>query len=136
MEDINKIRAATEVVAYVCPNCLETIRLAPRCPKCGQKIETPERYNMLRRERIALVRAMETVCRCLNDERIIDVWLSEGVADGDIKPDMTDARINDDYCDDETFVDIMDAFLECMNYAYKTGGLFCGGVTSTIGDED
>ena len=137
MKELDRIMAAAEIKAFCCPNCLNIFEVASgNCPHCGQRVEPATRYNIMHKERVALVRAMETICRNLNDERIINHWLMEGVADGDIKSDTTDFTIHQDYCDDETFIDLMDCFLECMAMANKSGGLFCGGVTSTIGEEE
>ena len=85
-------------------------------------------------ERINMVRAMETVCRNINDESVFMNWLIGGVADGDITSDTTDMDIvNMGYIDDDMFRDLMDCFLRRMMSAYKSGGLYCGDITTTIG---
>lgn len=85
-------------------------------------------------ERINMVRAMETVCRSINDEGVFMNWLIGGVADGDITSDTTDMDIvNMGYIDDDTFRDLMNCFLRRMMGAYKSGGLYCGDITTTIG---
>lgn len=87
-------------------------------------------------ERIKMVKAMEFICRNLNDEEVFNGWLLSGVADGDIPygnlsveiedPDDLDIYISDD----EEFADLMDTFLSRMHYACKSGGLYCDGVLS------
>lgn len=84
---------------------------------------------MSQSERVALVRAMETVARAVNDEELfINIWLSLGVADGDIDESTTDEEL-DYYITDESFRDLMDTFMYLMTKAYKNGGLYCDGVT-------
>ena len=39
---------------------------------------------MNKTERVKFVKAMEYICRSINDETIFDAWLMNGVADGDI----------------------------------------------------
>lgn len=87
-------------------------------------------------ERIKMVKAMEFICRNLNDEELLCGWLVSGVADGDIDygnlavetddPDFLKYYISED----EDFADLMDTFLNQMTYAYKSGGLYCDGVVS------
>ena len=36
--DINRLIPAKRVTAFVCPNCEELFRVAPRCPYCGQLV--------------------------------------------------------------------------------------------------
>ena len=86
-------------------------------------------------ERIKMVKAMEFVCRNINDEEIFYTWLSVGVADGDIE--YGDLQVTEDdvdnleyYCDDTTFADLMDTFLYVMAKARKSGGLYCDNVVS------
>lgn len=80
-------------------------------------------------ERIKVVRAMETIARCVNDESVFDYWLAMGVADGDITDDTTDEDL-ECYTDDENFADLMSDFLILMGKAGKSGGLYCDGVVS------
>ena len=81
-------------------------------------------------ERIQLVRAMELLARAVNDETVFDLWLSLGVADGDIDENTPDEYI-EDYCyNDVDFADLMDTFLKLMARANKSGGLYCDGITS------
>lgn len=135
--DINK----PEIVcgwtkAYRCPNCKTLFQVASRCPECGQMVETQEEHRVRIKDRVELVRAMETVCRNLNDERVFMHWITMGVADEDITPDTTDEFIAEQYCEDEgNFAELMDCFLECMQEAFKSGGLYCGRIKSNLGEE-
>ena len=82
-------------------------------------------------ERAAVVKAMDTMVGCINDEGIIESWLVGGVADGDITEDTTlEDIIEMGYCDgDETFRDLLTLFLRLMNRASKDG-LYTDGVVS------
>lgn len=87
-----------------------------------------------------MILAMEYIARNINHEGIFDLWLMEGVADGDIQYGDFDATNEDlDYYieDDKTFADIMGTFLACMMLAAKegNGGLYCNGVVTKDGDE-
>lgn len=93
------------------------------------KYELAEPTKPINKERINMVRAMETIARSVNDESAFDLWLYLGVADGDIDDDTTDEEL-EDYCDDETFAELMDTFLKLMARAKKSGGLYCDGITS------
>lgn len=84
------------------------------------------------KERIELIRAMETVARAVNDEEIFESWLMCGVADGDIDEDTTDEDL-EWYAEEENFKDLMDVFLRMMARAKKSGGLYCGDVVSNEG---
>ena len=77
--------------------------------------------NLLRRAKV--VRAMETIARCVNDEEVFYRWLLCGVADGDIDDDTTDEDL-EYYCEDKTFADLMERFLDLMTAAKKSGGLY------------
>lgn len=79
------------------------------------------------KERAEMVRAMETIARSINDEMIFDLWLTGGVADGDIDNETTDEDL-EYYCEDETFADLMDLFVRLMVGARKSGGLYCNGI--------
>ena len=84
-------------------------------------------------ERIALVRAMDTICKAVNDEEIYyGCWSAYGVGDGDLDENSTDEEVAD-YTDDKTFAELMDTFLETMKLARKSGGLYAGGISSNIG---
>lgn len=80
-------------------------------------------------ERAEIVRAMEKLARCINDENIFEGWLMCGVADGDIDGTETDAEL-EYYCEDETFAELMRVFTNRMARAYKSGGLYADGVVS------
>ena len=81
-------------------------------------------------ERIELVRAMECVVRSVNNEEIIDSWLTCGVADGDIDEHTKDYQLEDYVTDDKDFAALMVLFLEIMKQARKDGGLYCDKVVS------
>ena len=82
------------------------------------------------KERIELVRAMDCIIRHANDESIIEPWLILGVADGDA--DLPDEDLKS-YTDDETFQELMDLFLNCVDMIRDSGGLFCDGVVTKAG---
>lgn len=77
--------------------------------------------NLSRRAKV--VRAMETIARCVNDEEVFYRWLLCGVADGDIDDDTTDEDL-EYYCEDKAFADLMERFLDLMTAAKKSGGLY------------
>ena len=77
--------------------------------------------NLSRRAKV--VRAMETIARCVNDEEVFYRWLLCGIADGDIDDDTTDEDL-EYYCEDKTFADLMERFLDLMTAAKKSGGLY------------
>ena len=89
------------------------------------------KFNL--KERADVVRAMETIARCINDEDVFMGWLMGGVADGDINKDTTDEDL-EWYCEDDNFADLMACFLRRMVGAKKSGGLYCNGIVSS--DED
>ena len=77
--------------------------------------------NLSRRAKV--VRAMEAIARCVNDEEIFYRWLLCGIADGDIDDNTTDEDL-EYYCEDKTFADLMERFLDLMTAAKKSGGLY------------
>ena len=79
--------------------------------------------------RAKVVRAMETLARCINDEDIFDSWLMLGVADGDINGSEDDEDLGY-YCRDDNFAELMGLFLRLMKRAEKSGGLYEDDVVS------
>lgn len=80
-------------------------------------------------KRAAVVRAMDLLCRSINDEEVFYPWPMVGVADGDITPETTDEDL-EWYCEDENFAELMWYFLRRMSAALKSGGLYVDGITS------
>ena len=64
-------------------------------------------------KRAKVVRAMELIARCINDEEIFDSWLMCGVADGDIDGSEDDEDL-EYYCEDDNFAELMGLFLRLM----------------------
>lgn len=79
--------------------------------------------------RCNIVRAMETIARCINDEEIFETWLLYGVADGDIDETTTDEEL-EHYITDGELAYIMNIFTLMMKQAHKSGGLYVDGVVS------
>lgn len=79
--------------------------------------------------RAKVVRAMETIARCVNDEEVFYRWLLCGVADSDIDDDTTDEDL-ECYCEDKTFADLMERFLDLMTAAKNSGGLYADRIVS------
>ena len=82
-------------------------------------------------DRQKMVLAMEYIARQINNEDVFEGWLMCGVADGDIEyGDFDITHVEEYYIEDDTFKDLMTVFLRRMYFAYKDGGLYCGGVVS------
>ena len=88
--------------------------------------------NLSRRAKV--VRAMETIARCINDEEVFYYWLLCGVADGDIDDNTADEDL-EYYCEDKTFADLMERFLDLMTAAKKSGGLYEDRIVSKYEEE-
>ena len=81
--------------------------------------------------RAEVVKAMETVARCINNEDILYRWLMCGVVDCDITEETTLQEIIDmGYTEDETFCDLMTLFLRLMYKASNSGGLYADSIVS------
>lgn len=78
------------------------------------------------KERAELVKAMETIARCINNESVFESWLMYGVADGDITGDEDDDI--EYYCEDENLKELIDLFMRLMVRARKSGGLYIDGI--------
>ena len=90
---------------------------------------------MNKAERVKMVKAMEFICRQVNDEDNIGAWLTLGVADEDIEYGDLEVKDSDPedleyYIEDDEFGDLMDTFLFVMKKCWKSGGLYCDGVVS------
>lgn len=80
--------------------------------------------------RARVVRAMDEVARCVNDEELlVGYWFALGVADGDITQETTDEDL-EYYCEDETFKELMYTFQKLMEMAREDGGLYCDRITA------
>lgn len=84
---------------------------------------------MNKQQRIEVVKAMETLARCVNDEYIFEEWLMFGVADGDIDENTTDEEL-EYYIEDEEFSELMGTFLRVIKRAHRSGGLYVDNVVS------
>lgn len=115
--DLNR---ATEDVRYALP----FYRVEP----CEGEEPSKPKINV--KERIAVVRAMETIAREINHEGIFESWLSCGVADGDIDETTTDEELMYYVEDNDTFGELMSTFTGMMQKVHKNGGLYCDGVAS------
>ena len=99
-----------------------------------EKIERGLIMNTI--ERVKMVKAMEFICRNLNDEEVLEGWLINGVADGDIEYGDLSLQVTDGlehgvmhyYLEDAHFADLMHTFLRVMKAACKSGGLYCDNV--------
>ena len=72
------------------------------------------------KERVEVVLAMEKLARMVNDEDVFAHWLTMGVPDGSVAETAYDIG---DLLDDQTFMELMSAFVETMHMAYEDGGL-------------
>ena len=87
-------------------------------------------------ERRKMVVCMEYIARQINDEDVFEGWLMGGVADGDIRyGDLDFSNVDDYYVDDTPFKELMGCFLRRMSSAWRSGGLYCGGIVSETKEE-
>lgn len=86
-------------------------------------------------KRIEVVKAMDLLARCINDEGIFEYWLMDGVADGDLETggDWDNEYDLGWYIKDERFAELMSTFLNVMAKAREDGGLYCDNVVSKEG---
>ncbi len=80
--------------------------------------------------RIEMVKAMELIARTVNDEEVFELWLVNGVADGDITGSTEDDDLSYYVEDNDRYADLMDTFLMLMKRACKSGGLYSDNVAS------
>lgn len=82
------------------------------------------------KERVSVIRAMDTIIRSLNDERDILWWLDSGVPDGEINEETTDEELYWLVDDDESFADIMSTFVKIMRRQPVNGAMWVDNVLS------
>ena len=82
-------------------------------------------------ERIETLKAMDRICRALNDEEVFEEWIMYGVEDGLFDDELSQWDI-DYYTEDKRFADIMDTFAHVMKNATRKdewkGAFFVDGV--------
>ena len=89
-----------------------------------------EEKNINLKERVSVIRAMDTIVRSLNDERDILWWLDSGVPDGEINTETTDEELHWLVDDDESFADIMSTFIKIMRRQPVNGAMWVNNVLS------
>lgn len=89
-----------------------------------------EENNINFKERVSVIRAMDTIVRSLNDERDILWWLDSGVPDGEINTETTDEELYWLVDDDESFADIMSTFIKIMRRQPVNGAMWVDNVLS------
>ncbi|MBR4189065.1 MAG: hypothetical protein IKQ55_03800 [Kiritimatiellae bacterium] len=84
--------------------------------------------------RARLVKAMELVARCVNDEDDFSLWLEAGVADGDITEKTTLEEVAAlGYCEDKAFAFVLATFarvMEAATVAGSRGAFYADGIIS------
>lgn len=86
--------------------------------------------NINFKERVSIIRAMDTIIRSLNDEKYILWWLDYGVPDGEISKETTDEELYWLVDDDESFADIMSTFIKIMRRQPINGAMWVDNVLS------
>lgn len=99
-----------------------------RVEPCEGEEASPLKINV--KERIEVVRAMETIARAINHEGIFEEWLLNGVADGDIDETTTDDELMYYIEENKTFGELMSTFTHMMRKVHTNGGLYVDGVAS------
>lgn len=89
-----------------------------------------EESNINLKERVSVIRAMDTIVRSLNDERDVLWWLDSGVPDGEINEETTDEELYWLVDDDESFADIMSTFIKIMRRQPVNGAMWVDNVLS------
>lgn len=84
---------------------------------------------MNKKERLEVVRAMDTIAKTLNDERDYVWWAAMGIPDGEIDNNTKDEDI-EWLCEDDIFPDLLFNF--CRIFGMKKekakGFLYCDGI--------
>ena len=81
-------------------------------------------------ERVAVLRAMNTIALSLNDEDYIMWWLQDGVPDGEIDDTTTDEELYWLVEDDNDFADLMNTFVKIMRKQPARRALYVDGIVS------
>ena len=89
-----------------------------------------EKNNINLKERVSVIRAMDTIVRSLNDEEYVAWWLEDGVPDGEIDEGTADEELYWLADDDESFADIMSTFIKIMKRQSVNGAMWVDNVLS------
>ena len=89
-----------------------------------------EKNNINLKERVSVIKAMDTIVRSLNDEEYVAWWLEDGVPDGEIDEETTDEELYWLVDDDESFADIMSTFIKIMRRQPVNGAMWVDNVLS------
>lgn len=89
-----------------------------------------EENNINFKERVSVIRAMDTIVRSLNDEEYVAWWLEDGVPDGEIDEKTTDEELYWLVDDDKSFADIMSTFIKIMRKQPVNGTMWVDNVLS------
>lgn len=83
-------------------------------------------------ERAELVKAMDLIARCINDENVFEEWLISGMPDGELESNQSwdDEYGLGWYIQDEHFAELMGTFLKVVSRAKRHGGLYCDDIVS------
>ena len=86
--------------------------------------------NINLKERVSVIKAMDTIVRSLNDEEYVAWWLEDGVPDGEIDEGTADEELYWLADDDESFADIMSTFIKIMKRQPVDGAMWVDNVLS------
>ena len=86
--------------------------------------------NINLKERVSVIKAMDTIVRSLNDEEYVAWWLEDGVPDGEIDEETVDEELYWLVDDDESFADIMSTFIKIMKRQPVDGAMWVDNVLS------
>ena len=89
-----------------------------------------EKNNINLKERVSVIRAMDTIVRSLNDEEYVAWWLEDGVPDGEIDEGTADEELYWLVDDNESFADIMSTFIKIMKKQPVNGAMWVDNVLS------
>ncbi len=86
---------------------------------------------MDKKVRIGVIRSMDAIAKCLNDENSYLWWAYVGIPDGEISEKTKDEAL-EWLCDDDMFSELLLNFCRIfgMNETRATGFLQCDGVVS------
>lgn len=81
--------------------------------------------------RIRVLRAMDTIAKCLNNENSYAWWAYVGIPDGAVNETTKDEDL-EWLCDDDTFSELLLNFCRLfgMSKTMASGFLYCDGVVS------